>query len=122
MLLSMNVPATSATLTAAMQGLTALNYIILGRRKLPPIYQSGVRYVREPPGREHWLRADEVYEDGEGDCEDLATWRAAELRRKGIPAMAIAKRSGRRKFHAIVVFPDGTIEDPSRRLGMKGKG
>ncbi len=116
----MNVPASAATLTAAMEGLTALNYVVLGRRRLPPIYKSGVRYEPEPTGSEHWLRADQVFADGFGDCEDLACWRAAEVRRKGVPAVAVAKRSGRRRFHAIVVFPDGTWEDPSRRLGMKG--
>jgi predicted transglutaminase-like cysteine proteinase len=65
------------------------------------------------------LRADEAYKIGHADCEDLAAWRAAELRRAGVAAMAVAKRSGKKKFHAVVVFPDGTYEDPSRRLGMK---
>jgi hypothetical protein len=78
------------------------------------------------------------------DCEDLAGHRAAELRclplwlcpeselvavaealaageLKGIDANAVCIRSGPRVYHAVVEWPDGTIEDPSRKLGMKVK-
>lgn len=71
---------------------------------------------------EEWQNVAELYGAGKGDCEDLAGARAAELRvRRGEPARAIAYRSGPRKFHAVVRRADGTIEDPSRILGM-GKG
>lgn len=76
------------------------------------------------------------------DCEDLAGHRAGELRvepalimgvqlalaRFGAEAIiagclynarAIAKRSAKRVYHAVVEHPDGEIEDPSRALGMK---
>jgi hypothetical protein len=39
----------------------------------------------------------------------------------GIPARATAVRTGPKTFHAVVLLPDGTYEDPSKRLGMKGK-
>jgi hypothetical protein len=55
---------------------------------------------------------------GGGDCEDLATWRAAELRAVGEPARVIVYRSAPSVLHAVVRRGDGRIEDPSRRLGM----
>ena len=92
---------------------------------IPPLYKSGVRYRRESPKRERWLRSDEVLEVGYGDCEDLAAWRAAELRQRGLPAKVIVKKTGPRKFHALVAVPTETgrwiTEDPSRRLGMGAK-
>lgn len=78
------------------------------------------------------------------DCEDLAGHLAGQLRvvpavAMGVenaveqygapaiiagclyPALAVCKRTGRRTYHAIVEHPDGTIEDPSRALGMTPK-
>jgi len=88
---------------------------------MPPLYESGVRYKRESIGSENWQTVRQLYRAGIGDCEDLAAARAAELRMEGIPARAIAIRTGPRKYHAVVRWPDGAIEDPSRLLGM-GKG
>jgi len=123
MRVSFNVPASRATLTAALEGLTATNYCLLLRSKRAPgLYSSGVRYRREPRGREHWQTAPEVLRAGHGDCEDLAAYRAAELRVAGIPARAAVIRTGPRMYHAVVMHPDGSIEDPSKRLGMKGPG
>ena len=114
------IPASESTLTALLEGLCAVNCVLLRRRQLPPLYKSGVRYKRERPGREKWLTAPETLAAGVGDCEDLAAWRCAELRvYKGEPARAIAMRSGKKKFHAVVQRADGRIEDPSRRLGME---
>ena len=45
-----------------------------------PLYQSGVRYAREPIGSEVWQTALETQQLGKGDCEDLVAWRVAELR------------------------------------------
>lgn len=76
------------------------------------------------------------------DCEDLAGHRAAELRCyplylcsdddlpdvaaalaagdiEGIAANAVCVRTGAKVYHAVVQWPDGTIEDPSRKLGMR---
>ena len=85
------------------------------------LYVSGVRYQAEPPGKEDWLTAPQVLRAGFGDCEDLAGWRAAEYRVMGIPARAVAIRTGPKMFHAVVQLPDGSYEDPSKRLGMKGR-
>lgn len=58
------------------------------------------------------------------NCEDLACWRAAELRvRYGIAAIPIftckPRANGGYLYHITVQLPDGRIEDPSRRLGMR---
>jgi hypothetical protein len=56
----------------------------------PPLYQSGVRWEAERPlgvsacpggnGQERFLGVRQVMADGVADCEDLASWRVAELR------------------------------------------
>jgi len=121
MRISWNVPASRATLAAALEGLVATNYTLMRKRRLPGIYSGRVRYQREPAGREQWQTAPEVLRAGVGDCEDLAAWRAAELRMLGIPARAEVVRTGPKKFHAVVMYPDGRMEDPSLRLGMGRK-
>jgi hypothetical protein len=113
---------------------------------LPLLYRSGLHYEREPPGQEHW--PDIVNLLGEtdgpgkypgpwGDCEDLACYRVGELReapahrdpetgqifRGGVKAMPFAKwrrgSEGQFNYHALVLRPDGKIEDPSLVLGMR---
>lgn len=88
----------------------------------PLLYRSGVRYRAEPLGSERWRDVSAVLREGHGDCEDLACWRAAELgEREGIEARPVfrsRRRGGLTVYHVVVVLPDGTIEDPSRRLGM----
>lgn len=105
-------------LTAAAEALTAMNYVLMSREpdSYPPLYESGVRYRREEPGREDWLTADAILAQGYADCEDLAGYRAAELRREGIPARVLVRPTRRGSYHAVVVYPDGDIEDPSRIL------
>jgi hypothetical protein len=104
---------------------TRLNEELLRRRELPPLYGAGVRYQVEPPGREDWDPGDIVRARGWGDCEDLAGWRAAELRGAGeLDARADTyvsreRPDGSRVWHAIVVRGDGTLEDPSAHLGMR---
>lgn len=123
MRIAIDTPARVGTLTALLEGLVAVNYVILSCMRNPPkLYSSGVRYEREQPGRERWLTVDQVIQAGRGDCEDLSAWRAAELRFfYGVPARAGVYRSGNRRFHAVVFYPDGSIEDPSKRLGMRNR-
>lgn len=103
-----------------LEGLTVLDMVLMERAGgLPSLYSSGVRYRPEPSGRERWLNAAELLAVGVGDCEDLGAYRAAELRRQGVAARAVAIRTGRKKFHTVVLLPDKTFEDPSVRLGMK---
>lgn len=73
-------------------------------------------------GEENWQDIPTILKAGSGDCEDLACWRAAELtERDGIPARPVYRwrhRPGLTIYHIVVRLPDGSIEDPSRRLGM----
>lgn len=108
--------------------LVQLNVDFLRKAKgVPPLYRSGVRYRREAPPAagpryERFQMIPEVLRNRAGDCEDLSAWRVAELRLSGVRAMPWIIRSGQRLFHVQVRYPDGRIEDPSRRLGMKGPG
>lgn len=120
MKVSFNVPASRATLTAALEGLVAVNVIYLERHpRTPKLYASGVRYRREPRGQEIWLTIPQVLRAGFADCEDLAAFRAAECIVAGIPARAEVIRTGPRTFHAIVRLPGGQTLDPSVKLGME---
>lgn len=99
---------------------TQINQELIRRFGLPPLFRSGVRYEREPPGQEIWLIGDLLDIRGRGDCEDLAMRRAAELREAGEhSAKAVWKKiPGRNLFHIVTQRGDGTEEDTSRILGM----
>ncbi len=118
-------PLTAASLTGALEGLTAQNVAWLERHpSAPPLYEAGVRYRREPRGVEEWRALPELLASGHGDCEDLAAARTAELVVSGEDpgAFALARPTKKRGlWHIVVQRSDGTVEDPSRRLGM-GKG
>jgi hypothetical protein len=87
-------------------------------RPLPPMYAAGVRYDRRD-AHERWQLPSETFARKRGDCEDLASWRAAELRLRGENATVGVRRTGPRVLHAVVIRGDGSVEDPSRRLGMR---
>lgn len=101
---------------ALLEGVTVANHILLSRRRYPLLYRSGVRYRRET--KERWLLVPQILRQGFDDCEGLAGWRAAELRMAGIPARVTVVKGTRARWHAVVLLPDGSIEDPSARLGM----
>lgn len=90
----------------------------------PMLYDSGVRYMEEPPGQEDWQDIPTCLKMRAGDCEDLACWRVAELRvRYGIAAKptfkCMERPNGGMLYHIQVELPDGRKEDPSRVLGMR---
>lgn len=96
----------------------------LSSQPFPPLYESGVRYQREPRGQENWQTCKETMRLRTGDCEDLAAWRAAELRVSGADtaALAVIMRVRPGLIHCLVRRGNGVLEDPSKRLGMRGKG
>lgn len=113
-------------LDAALEGVTRLNEALL-REGSVPIFakvKDRVRWRPEPPGQEHFDHAAKVMSRGWGDCDDLAPWHAASLRVTGKDpgARAVVKRSGQKRWHAIVKRSDGRIEDPSLAAGMPGPG
>lgn len=93
----------------------------------PWLYESEVVYMAEPDGRDEWQDIPDTLERGNGDCEDLAAWRVAELRvRKGEKvAFVISVQEQRTKrgepvtmYHIQLKRADGRVEDPSKLLGM----
>lgn len=108
---------------AALEGLCCVALVQLSRGGFPPLYESGVRYQQER-GTESWLGPRDVLRLGRGDCEDLVAWRVAELvLGKVVPQQrarpyCYAPRPG--LVHCQVRLANGSIEDPSRRLGMGG--
>lgn len=112
------VAADQVHLQIALAGLTAMNRALMKVYGMPPeLYESGVVYKPEAP--DEWETFDIVRRRGFGDCEDLSAWRAAELQEAGVNAVAdVYKTRKPGGWHAIVRYPDGTIEDPSARLGM----
>lgn len=89
----------------------------LRRNPQPPLYAAGARYIRSDAD-ERWQLPSETRARGGGDCEDLAAWRCAERRLAGESCRVVVKRSSPTVLHAVVEGPDGSIEDPSRKLGM----
>jgi hypothetical protein len=121
-----HVPPHPGALEAVAEGLVRLNEWLfsqaetLGGIELPPLYESGIVYRREPKGREWWESAADalgVTSERSGDCEDLSAFRCAELRYyEGTPCRVKVIRNRRGNFHAVVEYGDGEIEDPSRVL------
>jgi hypothetical protein len=76
-------------------------------------------------GGEHFRDIPRVIDNGGGDCDNVASWRCAELREKGIrarPYITWRRRpDGGMTYHVVVWWPDGTHEDPSLLLGMGGE-
>lgn len=112
----------SARLRILLDCLVRLDLLQLKRHRLPSIYKAGIKYKREPLREqsdfERWKTIAEILRDGEGDCEDLACARVAELRMKKIRAIPWLIKHGS-TWHVVVKYPDGHIEDPSARLGMR---
>jgi hypothetical protein len=103
-------------------------------RRLPPIDPGGLRVMsisREAAQAPCWdiQTADHRVYLPEHDvtvsnCDDLAPWRCAELREAGEPAKIRVQwkrdaRTGQKLFHILVRRADGSIEDPSLKLGMR---
>lgn len=114
---------------------------------LPPLFASGVRYKEDPQGREDWRDVYAILERGFGDCDNLVCWRVGELRAAGIRASPVIKwqhlpqalavqfgykaqthpgdptgipPEGLWLVHCCVRFPNGSVEDTSKLLGMGG--
>lgn len=120
----LGLPSRADVYGAALEGLVRVNELILDKHPdLPPLYAAGVRWKNRP--HDNWRRADMIAVSGWGDCEGIASWRAAELRKgRGVygefdpGARVNCYHTGPKKYHAIVMRGDDTIEDPSVVLGM----
>jgi hypothetical protein len=89
--------------------------------RLPPLYESGVRFAYEPQhgtGLEMFDLPLVVYQRQWGDCDDLVIWRIAELVATGERATCRAIFVGE-QLHVLVRRRNGTLEDPAVLLGAK---
>lgn len=123
-----------------LDALVSYNVLYIKTHHVPPLYRSGVRYLRENEmgieGPEDFAGIPQILARGAGDCDDLSPWRVAELRCAGENAkIALRWRKWqvpgepqpRRMYHVVVrrgsnaIDPRvrGMIEDPSKLLGMK---
>lgn len=112
---------TPPVLNAMLEGVTRLNEQLL--KEGAPTFRESVNRVRwapEPPGQECFDHLGIALARGKADCDDLAPWHAASLRATGEDrgAKAIVKKSGPKRWHAVVQRSNGTIDDPSREAGM----
>lgn len=99
----------------ALDALTLLNRRWLARHPgTPSIYEvDGLQYTAER-GTEIWQSLPLLLRSGRGDCEDLSCALAAAT---GGRAVCIRTAAG---YHVLVLYRDGSVEDPSIRLGMRG--
>lgn len=114
-----------------LEGLTLANQAYLrAHPECPhPYAVAGLRWEMEPIGQEDWQSIPYILERLRADCEDLACYLVAWKReRERIPAVADFTHRDLQEpttggmvslYHIICRYPDGRIEDPSRKLGMR---
>lgn len=106
-----------------LESVVLLNRVQLRTGIVGPLYRSGVFYQREEPGVESFACASTVAKRGFGDCAHLAAWLAAEYQEQGDEEAHVfikwfPKSESGRLFHVLVKRGNGTVEDPSKVLGM----
>lgn len=95
----------------------------LGRRRIPPLYDSGIVYRTDPwdPGFQHFPDCLTALKRGYIDCKGAVPYRLADLREE-FPDQHFYVHVYPRRFrgattlHLQVGKPNGEIEDPSRLL------
>lgn len=122
------IPCRCALVIALTEALASCNLMYLrhvGAAKsngFPSLYTSGVRYGAQRMGKDKWRDIPRLLETKAGACEDLAAWRAAELRLIGEPALidvdTFEMADGSIIYHVVVLRAGGVREDPSAVLGM----
>jgi hypothetical protein len=88
----------------------------------PDLKNAGVQYTRER-GTEDWSGIKVGLRTKKMDCEDLSSWRVAELREKynefARPYVKFRNVHGFWHYHIMLMRGDRKrIEDPSKELGM----
>lgn len=126
---TIRIPSLKPDLDAALEGLVQLNLALMRQHAkdgnpVPPLGCAGVHWQpdseRGKPA-ETWDSIDVVRKRGYGDCEDLASWLAAEYRyKRHIFAKAVVRpsRTPGVAWHCVVDLPGGQTLDPSAKLGM----
>lgn len=130
MRLSVAIPEANVkkpVLDAALEAVTRLDEDLIRSGKSPTsdqLIEQGAQWRPEKPGDECFDHGGLIARRGHGDCDDWAPLHAATLRVTGEDpeAMAIVRKSGPKRWHAIVQRGDGSIDDPSLAAGMPGVG
>lgn len=112
-------------LDGALEAVTRLNEQMIKSGETPTsdeLVAAGAKWKPEPPGQEHFDHGALIAQRKHGDCDDWAPLHAATLRVTGEDpgARAIVRKSGEKRWHAIVQRSDGSIDDPSTGAGMPG--
>jgi hypothetical protein len=113
--------------SSLVEALAKANQHLMMHHPLPPLYSGHVAYDIEGE--------DELFDDaamvsnrGSGDCEDLVAYRLAELRLQGVPCEPLVTWQRAiepgipYRFHVRIIYPNGSVEDPSAILGMHDMG
>ena len=115
------VEFTVARINALLRGLVAENVEILREQPELALRLRSVRYRREPIGENRWKTIDQLVDDGEGDCEDLAAaWAAVAWMAGAEDAAAVAVEQPRervfpfRRVMHILTTAWGRTWDPSK--------
>lgn len=116
---------TKPVLDGALEAVTRLNEQLIKSGSTPTSHQlikAGAKWRPEKPGDEHFDHGALIAKRGHGDCDDWAPLHAATLRASGEDpgAQAVVRKSGPKRWHAIVKRSDGSIDDPSLAAGMPG--
>jgi len=114
---------TKPVLDGALEAVTRLNEQLIAEGSTPTsheLIEQGAKWQPEKPGDEHFDHGALIAQRGHGDCDDWAPLHAATLRATGEDpgAQAVVKKSGPKRWHAIVKRSDGTEDDPSLAAGM----
>lgn len=112
-------------LDGALEAVTRLNEDMIKSGVSPTsdqLIEEGAKWKPERPGDEHFDHGALIAKRGHGDCDDWAPLHAATLRVTGEDpdARAVVRKSGPKRWHAIVQRGDGSIDDPSLEAGMPG--
>lgn len=110
-------------LDAALEATTRLNESMIKHGDVP-LFGKAKKHIHwkpEPQGDEHFDHAGLILKRKWGDCDDMAPYAAASMRATGQDpgARAVVKRSGHKRWHAVVKRSDGSYRDPSKETGMR---
>jgi hypothetical protein len=125
---SLDQNAKVAILQSMLESLILADTLYLKQTPATPLlYEAGLRYEPEEIGHDDWRDIPAILDHKGGDCEDLACYRVAELRllygENANPYITYSMVHSARHgvfclYHIRVARADGTIEDPSKILGM----
>lgn len=99
--------------------------LFVGPNALPPLYESGFVFKEDPnygSGIERFRLPVEVAAAGFGDCDGLSVYELSRLLATGEDPdadISIGDYMGDGGMHAQIRRGDGSIEDPSVKLGAK---